>query len=193
MKKIIMVCLAILPISFVIAQKPYYGIKAGVNSSNIVLNSGKNYDYKIGFNAGLLLHVHASKTIALQPELNYSEQGGKNNVSGVTDVVKLKYIQIPILVQYMFGPGYRFQAGPQFSYLAGASHEFGQIKNDVKSSFKNTDVSLSLGAGLLTHSQIGIDVRYNIGLTNISNATAPTQRNNVGQLTVFYMFNHRGK
>ena len=195
-KSIIIVCLAILPIAYANAQRPYYGIKAGVNSSNLTAsNGGNSTDYKIGFNAGLLAHIHAGKHVALQPEINYSEQGGKVNYATSNYVAKLSYIQVPLLVQYMFGPGYRIQAGPQVSFLTSATGTTGgNVKQNIKGNYTSTDVSVSVGAGILTNTKFGIDVRWNFGLSDINNTnTNVNVRNNVGQLSLFYMFNHRGK
>jgi len=80
------------------------GVKGGLNFYNIHNDNNTSYDQRIGFNIGLLGHIHRDSQWAIQPELLYSAQGAKNH--------NLDYINIPVLLQYMFDNGFRIQAGP---------------------------------------------------------------------------------
>lgn len=193
MKKITTVAFCLMLLTVSNAQKLHLGIRAGLNSSNILVKDGDNSNYKLGFNVGLVGHLHASKKIAFQPEIGYSDQGGK--VPGSSNsFTHLRYVQIPLLFQYMFGPGYRIQAGPQVGFLTQAKSAVNGDSKSIKDNFKSTDVSLSLGIGLLTHSKFGIEARLNYGLSDINNTPGINSiRNNVAQLNLFYMFDHKGR
>ncbi|HSC39395.1 MAG TPA: hypothetical protein VLD19_16040, partial [Chitinophagaceae bacterium] len=58
-------------------------------------------------------------------------------------------------------------------------------------SYKTFDLSWVFGAGYLTKSGFGIDVRYNLGLTDINDAGGSTSiHNRVFAVGAFYQFHH---
>jgi hypothetical protein len=59
--------------------------------------------------------------------------------------------------------------------------------------FKSTDVAWTFGLGYLTYSGLGIDGRYNLGLSNINKAGGNTLKNNVFQVGLFYMLDNSHK
>lgn len=77
MKKQILIAVTVVLSSFTYAQHASFGLKGGVNLSNIWVQDNKSSDYITGFHAGGLAHIHLSRNWALQPELLYSTQGGK--------------------------------------------------------------------------------------------------------------------
>ena len=169
------------------AQHINWGIKGGVNIANL----SPDYNPKSGLLVGLLAHIHLSKQVALQPEIFYSNQGARYTTAGVETKLKLHYVAVPLLFQYMFDNGFRVQAGPQVSFLMGAQSETNLTNSDTQNNLNNTDVALSVGAGYVQPSSgFGIDVRYNAGLTNIKVDKATKLTNNVFQLSVFYIFKH---
>lgn len=165
------------------AQHVNIGIKGGLNAYTVTDGSVFDNDLKVGFNLGLIGHVHLADPIALQPELVYSRQGNKD--------VNLDYINIPLMFQYMYDNGFRLQAGPQLGFLVGAKSEIAGEKIDVKDEFESID--LALGAGLSyvnPATNFGVDFRYNHGLTNLSKVDGPSYYNRGFQVGVFYLFNH---
>ena len=111
------VIVALLMASTASAQKANIGIKGGLNVYSINNDNGADYDSKVGFHAGLLAHIHLAKQWALQPELVYSTQGAKYTTQAGETKVKLNYINVPVMVQYMFKNGFRLQAGPQVGIM----------------------------------------------------------------------------
>ena len=79
MKKTIFFIAALFLMISAKSQGVHFGIKGGLNASS--LNSSptnKDMQTKIGFNVGLLAHIHtANKSWAVQPELYYSAEGAK--------------------------------------------------------------------------------------------------------------------
>lgn len=167
------------------------GTKIGLNSYNIIEdNNGLGYDSKIGMHAGILGHIHLDGTsgqFALQPELHYSMQGAKRG-----DVNhNLDYLNVPVLVQYMFDNGFRLQAGPQLGLLVRAKAVNNTATVDLKEDFKSIDVGLSFGASYIhVPSSFGIDARYNLGLNDISESSAVSSNSRGLQIGIFYLFNH---
>lgn len=169
------------------AQNINIGLKGGLNSYNIENEDNSAFDPRMGFQIGLLGHMHLNEQFAFQPELVYSLQGAK---SSSTDI-RLDYMNIPLLLQYMFDNGFRVQTGPQLGFLIDAEAENGSSM-DVGDEFKSIDLGLSIGASYVHSSTgFGIDARYNLGLTDISENSNEKLTNRGLQIGVFYLFNYR--
>ena len=174
------------------AQKTdvHFGLKAGLNIANLNVKDASGYDSKASFYAGGLAHIHVTQHFAIQPEVMYSGQGGKTTIAGTDYKVNLNYINVPVLGQYMTGGGFRLQTGPQVGFLTTAKSKVNDDETNIKDNFKTTDFSWVFGASYQTHSGFGVDGRYNLGLSDISESNASKVRNRVVQLGVFYQFMH---
>jgi hypothetical protein len=189
MKRILLACVVLFAAHASFAQQPHveFGVKGGINLANFNDESNSNTDARTGFYAGGLAHIHLTRNWALQPELVFSAQGAEY---GATKW-KASYVNIPVLAQYMFGNGFRLQTGPQLGILAGSEVKTGNTETDLDDVFKTTDFSWSFGASYLTRSRLGVDARYNLGLSNINkNDNNPELKNRVWQLGLFYQFKH---
>ncbi len=174
------------------AQHVNIGIKGGLNVYNINSDNNASYDAKTGFHLGLLGHIHLAPQLALQPELVYSEEGAKYTTAGTEIKVKLNYINVPLLLQYMFDNGFRLEAGPQVGFLASAKSETNNNSTDIKNNLKSVDFALGAGIGYVhVPSGLGVDARYNLGLSNINKNGTVKSKNNGFQLGVFYLFKHK--
>ena len=162
----------------------HFGLKAGLNISSLDVKDGVDFDSKAGVYIGGLAHVHLSPHFGVQPEIVYSQQGGKDG----NDKWNINYINIPVLFQYMTGGGLRLQTGPQLGFAVSSKIKSGDIEQNINDDVKTVDVSWSLGASYLFPEAIGIDARYNIGLTNVNDAETPEVRNRVFQVGLFYQF-----
>ena len=174
------------------AQKVNLGVKGGLNVFNIHNDNGVEYDTKTGFNAGLLAHIHLAPQLALQPEVVYSAQGAKYTIANTESKLKLGYINVPVMFQYMFDNGFRLQAGPQVGFLINAESETNGASTDVKNNLKTVDFGLGAGIGYVhVPSGFGVDARYNLGLSNINENDAIKSTNRGVQVGVFYLFKHK--
>lgn len=176
----------LLTIGSVNAQHMNIGVKGGLNSFT-VKSDNSNYDFRPAFHIGLLGHFHLENQIGLQPELVFSMQGAKRG----SNELRLDYINIPILLQYMFDNGFRLQAGPQLGFLINAESKNGPLTLDIKDETKAIDLGLAIGASYVNPaSGFGFDFRYNMGLSNISENSNVKSFNRGLQLGVFYLFGH---
>jgi hypothetical protein len=168
------------------AQHVEYGIKGGVNFANIKDDAADSKaDSKTGFHLGGLAHIHLNRSWAIQPEIVYSTQGAEYN----SGKLKLNYINVPVLAQYMFGDGFRIETGPQLGILTTSSYKVGNSETDIDN-FSNADFSWAFGASYLTHSGVGIDARYNLGVTDVTKSSSTDFMNRVWQVGLFYQFKH---
>ncbi|MGK2864549.1 MAG: porin family protein, partial [Chitinophagaceae bacterium] len=187
MKKFLCFVTVSLVVLFLSAQETHFGLKAGVNIASLNVSSGSDYNSKVGLHAGGLAHIHLNKTWALQPEVVFSMQGGKSDDTKLN----LNYINIPLLVQYMTESGFRLETGPQLGLLLTAKTKVGDVEIDRKGNFNSTDFSWAFGAGYLFPEGFGLDARYNLGISDIWDASSTKIKNSVFQFGVFYQFMHQ--
>jgi Outer membrane protein beta-barrel domain len=167
---------------------PRLFIKAGVNLADLKIEGVNNdvTDMKVGFHAGLGAHFHLAPEWALQPEVMYSQEG--TEIAGVK--TKLDYVNIPLMLQYMFNNGFRLEAGPQFGFLVNAEDERG---GDLDNVYKTPNVGLGVGLNYLSYSGLGVGARYNLGLSHIGEGDARDINTRTLQLSLFYMFDAQHK
>jgi hypothetical protein len=195
MKKLSLFVSVILLGSAVMAQtSAKLGIKAGLNVSNVALEPEViDKGTRLGFHGGLLAHIHVSPQIGIQPEILFSGQGFEDNTNDAE--WKLNYLNIPVMIQYMFDNGFRLQAGPQVGFLLDGKIEgdAGGADVDIADDLKKIDAGVGLGVGYLSYSGLGIEGRYNLGLTNINDVGTNELRNRVFQISLFYMLDNAHK
>ena len=170
------------------------GIKGGLNLYDIHHNNNIKYDLKVGYHVGLLGHIHLSKSFAIQPEIVFSMQGAKYKLNDVSTKYNLGYLNVPVLLQYMFENGFRLQAGPQVGFLLVAKSKDDDNTIDLKDDLNPIDFALSLGASyIFPPTGFGVDARYNLGLSNINKNGTAHSTNRGFQLGVFFIFGHAKK
>ncbi len=196
MKKLSVIAICLF-MSFAVAaqSKPKFGLKGGLNVSTLNYNSGYDVDWKPGFHAGGLAHIHFTPSFSLQPEVYFSTQGAKIPYGNDKLNRNLNYVNVPVLLQYNFNNGFRLQGGPQIGFLLGAKDKLnGQDIHTVSTKdFKRVDFSLPLGVSYLFYSGLGLDGRYNLGLSNINDNGTVKIKNSVFQFGLFYLFDHKHK
>jgi hypothetical protein len=186
MKKISLVVSCFLLSASLFAQTPVFGVKAGANISNINWEiPNADFDSRIGFHVGLLAHIHLSPQWGVQPELQYSTEGVKQPVTNGEYTWKTDYVNIPIMLQYMFDNGFRLEAGPFLGLMVS--------NDDNDDVFKSTNAGVGFGVNYLTYSGFGIGGRYNLGLTKITEDAAADGKSRTFQISAFYMFDNRHK
>lgn len=191
MKKFSLLVMGVMLMVFAQAQAPAkFGLKGGLNVSTFN-QSNLEYDSRLGLHIGGLAHIHLAPEWALQPEVVYSQEGAK--FGDVT--TKLDYINIPLIVQYMFSNGFRIEAGPQLGLMINAKYEDDDGNEDevAQKDFKSTNVALGFGLNYLSNSGLGVGGRYNLGLSDISETTNNKRKNNTFQISLFYMFDNDHK
>lgn len=172
------------------AQAPAkFGLKGGVNIATL-RQDNVSYDSRIGLHIGGLAHIHLAPQWALQPEVLYSQEGAK--LDDVT--LKLDYINIPLMLQYMFSNGFRIEAGPQLGLMINSkAEEDDGTEGDLDDVFKTTNVGLGFGLNYLSYSGLGVGGRYNLGLSDISESNNSKVKSGNFQISLFYMFDSRHK
>lgn len=181
MKKIILV-LAIFAFGFTNAQETKFGVKGGLNIASLT-----NLSYTkslVGFNIGGFAEIKLNEKFAIQPELLYSGQGAKYQDIGN---FSMNYINVPVMAKYFITEAFNIEAGPQVGFLMSAKEDGTNVKEFVKS----TDFGVNLGAGYDITKNIGLNLRYCLGLSGVDKeilAGDKSSKNSVIQLSVGYKF-----
>lgn len=178
-----------------------FGVKGGVNLSNLYIDEVTDEKAKVGLHAGLWMKAPIGEFFAIQPELLWSSKGTKigqyQNIPFTQDGevrFNLNYVDLPVLASVTLGP-ISIQAGPYISYLFNANVK--NLKEDLttgavldldKNDFNTVDYGLAGGLALdIKGFQFG--VRYNYGLREIGKSDIAGQitknaKNSVAQVFV---------
>ena len=159
MKKLLFIAVIIFGVSAIAsAQDKSFGLKLGYNSSSIVNEGGgfSKTSSASGFLIGGFMTIELSDKIALQPELVFAT---------ASDDGTINYLNIPVLAKYSFSDAFSAHAGLQLGFLMTAEDEDGE---DTKDSFTSTNFSIPLGVDYELDMGLIFGVRYNIGLSDIS-------------------------
>ncbi len=208
MKKcIFLLIIACLSISYLQAQSFKYGVKAGLNVSNLAVSPELDPPgpaAKLGVHLGAFAQYSLTNTISLQPELTLSTQGANDEDEDDWQRVKLTYINLAVPFKYTMENNVHFSVGPQLGFLAGGDFEKEDKSDGERKLYnashvlKGTDLSLGFGLGYTLSSGIDLSLRYNHGLSDINDNPAdlafykPIQsiKSRVFQVSVGYIFNY---
>jgi len=191
MKKIFLVgILSILFVGISFAQTRI-GITAGLNVSNIIVSGSEakvSYDYKAGFQAGVVADFGITNNFSVIPELLFSQRGCKFKDLDMS--MTLNYLQLPVNLAYKFDVGYGSKlfifAGPYIGYGISASDDFkfGSGDNEIKP----FDFGVTGGIGY-QFERVFFKLQCNPGLLNMNNNSSVTTKNMNVAVTAGYFFN----
>ena len=152
------------------SQKFNIGFKGGANINKL---TGKSFSdqFSYGYHLGGFFSVGLGNKFAIQPEVLFNQVNvdTSSNFSTVykfnkVDKVKLKYLSIPILLNFKPIKFLTLQAGPQFGVLINKSNTLVENGRDA---FKGGDFSMLAGVQV-NISHLKIYGRYAVGLNNLN-------------------------
>ncbi len=159
-----LIAAVILTMPFPAVGQMSYGIKAGINISDVVLNNmvdpdiESDYRAKFGMQGGLFVNTNFDDRTGLAIELLYSNKG-----VNVINNNHFHYIVIPFLARYNLDDNFVAEAGPELGYLVSARSKHGNI-NDIWDN--NLDLGLDVGVQYDAHRWL-IGLRFNAGITSV--------------------------
>lgn len=148
------------------------GLKLGTNINKI---QGQSFADKFtyGYSAGAFFEVKLGKKWSVQPEVLFNQVNADTSekFSELYDLnssklsnISLKYLSIPLLLNYNVSKGLALQFGPQYGILLDQNKN---LLQNGSAAFKNGDFSL-LGGVQVKISSLRIFGRYAIGLNNLN-------------------------
>lgn len=183
------------------------GLKTGLNIStaSIKRDVENSTSPRYAYYGGLFANIRLASKFYLQPEIYYSVQGFREEYKKF-DVqnekeVNTSYINIPIVFQYFALKDLYVETGGQIGFLMTAKgnsdyynsfYDFSLRENNVdlkKKKEVNTHmISYVVGAGYKFDRNLSVNLRYNIGITQVDTASDVDVKNNVLQLGIGYTF-----
>jgi hypothetical protein len=180
-----------------------FGVKAGLNISNIKLNADVadiTSDGRAGFLAGVWVARDFNPRAGIQVEGLLSQKGAEfSTEDSIFELdeeasFKLTYIEFPVLARVNFPAGgatARVLAGPTFSFHVNETIKSGGVERDADEvPLKTFEMGFALG-GAVDIRRFVIDVRYTWGLTDINDSGDSddfTVKNNTFSLSFGYRF-----
>ncbi|MGK7397059.1 MAG: porin family protein [Candidatus Cyclobacteriaceae bacterium M3_2C_046] len=161
-KHLIVSFLLIFSTNALLAQTPRFGVKGGLNLSNLA-GDLDGTQFKASFQGGLMLNLQITDQYALQPELIYSRQGA--NLEDSDFRYNIQYLNIPVVGKFFLSEGFNLQVAPQVGILLDSKLTDGDTEYDISDNTKSLELAVGLGAGYQMNN-LTLDVRYNMGLTN---------------------------
>ena len=156
--------------SSLFSQGITFGLKAGANMGKI---DGQSFDneYNLGYHVGAFVTLGSGKW-SIQPEVLFNQVNTDtasdfNQITQLHDVgqIQLRYLSIPIMLNYNLSNILAIQAGPQFGILIDKSKNLVQNGQDA---FKSRDFSLAAGLQLKV-AKFRVYGRFVGGLTDLNN------------------------
>jgi hypothetical protein len=162
-------------------KKFHFGIKAGVNVSNVYDTKGEDFvaKAKAGAALGAFVQIPLGKIIGIQPEILYSQKGfkgtGKILGNAYSYTRTTDYLDIPILLSIKPVEMLTVVAGPQYSFLVREKNVFENtlFTSIQEQEFKNDNIrknTLCFLGGvdvnfdkLIISARAGWDVQNNAG------------------------------
>jgi len=125
-----------------------FGLKAGINSSNVYDAQGDQFvaNSKIGFAAGAFATIPFGSLLGFQPEILFSQKGFKSTgylLGSAYDLTRTtSYIDIPLLFAVKPTTFITILLGPQYSYLLKQKDEFTNTLNSTaqEQEFSNDNI-----------------------------------------------------
>lgn len=163
------------------SQSSRFGVKAGLNMSNMTLENSDDSNLKFGLHAGVFNKIAITDRFAIQPELLYSSKGLKNEYDnvGADGEVKfnLNYIDLPVKLVFNLAEDFTFQFGPYVGYLVNANvdtdaevlgfFDVDSQDNLDRDKFNALDFGLTGGLGF-DFDPLVVGFNYNLGLSQVA-------------------------
>lgn len=202
MKKLVLAALAVFAIgnSAFAQQEVKFGPKAGVNFAN--LSGQDDSNMLTGFHVGAVVEIKFNEKFSVQPEVLYSAQGSKyeisNSIGSYKATQKLDYINVPIMAKYYVAEGFSVEAGPQVGFLTKAELTQegnvagivnGESTRDNKDTYNSVDFGVNFGLAYDLPAGLFFNARYNLGLSDVvKDNNGDAIKNNVIQVGLGYKF-----
>jgi hypothetical protein len=149
----------------VLAQEVTYGMKGGLNISDVVIQHYINPDaeskftMKLGPHFGVFASMKLTEQLSFAAELLYSNKGVHAGTR-----INLNYLNLPLLIRYNLSKKFLLEAGPELGYLASARSRYGNVSNTWNNKL---DFCLDAGLQYRLSEKTSVGARYSFGLLSV--------------------------
>lgn len=196
MKNLIFLSLIFIISSNVFAQsKSQLGLRLGVNKASVI---NSELDRKTGLYAGLFLAVRFTDSYTMQPEIVYSNQGGKASFRNEEEL-NINYVSLGLANKFFISrnQGFHFVLGPSID--VNFDDNFINLINDNGDNLKITPIDIAVFGGIGYEFDFGLamELRFKQGLIDLDfndsgeygGNLEENQLNRVVQIGLAYKFN----
>lgn len=125
-----------------------FGVKAGVNYSNVWDDRGEDFraDGKFGFAGGVWLGIPIGTYLGVQPELQIAQKGFKAEGTLLGSAYSITrtttHLEVPLLLQFKPAPFVTIVGGPHYSFLLSEkdSYSWGDNMIEQEQEFDNDNI-----------------------------------------------------
>jgi hypothetical protein len=147
------------------------GVLLGLNACQVDGDSYKGYN-KAGLMAGLFANTPVNDKLTAQLEIKYMGKGAHKRATELDATeytCKLKYIEIPLILNYKYKRGVEFESGLGFGILYSYSQEdeSGELPKESMAAFKPFELSWLLGIGYRINESFTAKLRFSYSLAPI--------------------------
>tara|TARA_R110001583_G_scaffold63217_2_gene185290 strand:- start:14016 stop:14624 length:609 start_codon:yes stop_codon:yes gene_type:complete len=202
MRKILLIIsVTIFTLTVKAQKKIIFGVKGGINITNMTSDYFVENNSKTGFHIGIVTEIPFGDKFSLQSEILYSTHNaeGKVILDGVpypgapavppfSEEYELNYIQVPVLAKIYLVKNLSLEIGPSFNFLIDDKEIFGSsTRTDVG---KNFEFSGVLGLSYKIKGGIFGSLRYVNGFSvALDRDNYDEDAKNIGfQLGIGFMF-----
>ena len=183
------------------AQQFEGGILAGGVSSQIAGDNISGF-HKAGLSFGGFVRINLNDQSGLQMELVFIQKGSRTSDQDIKAgmnpyLLRLNYIELPLIYQHMLGRSLRLEAGLTAAFLASHYEEVNYLEN-IQDVWRSFNFNTLVGVRFLFNEQWSLGLRsinsINSIRTNMVDGNVKRYGNKFGafndvlQLAVFYTF-----
>ena len=153
------------------------GVIAGGLISQVDGDTWKGYD-KFGYLAGGYVTLTLSPHSAFRMEMEYIQKGSRHDIdqknpADQSYLLRLHYLEIPVLYEYTFARKFSAEAGPAMDVLMKATELQDGIESPPTEPFRDVTLSGILGVSYRITGHLKANMRLNYSLISLRDATAP--------------------
>ncbi|OYT17829.1 MAG: hypothetical protein B7C24_00790 [Bacteroidetes bacterium 4572_77] len=162
------------------AQQFTGGIMAGLVGSQVAGDPSSGYN-KLGFYSGAFTHRQFTLKSGAQLEIYYIQKGARENPTKengqVQYLMRIQYIEIPLLYTYTINPKLDLQTGLAFSYFIGTAYEEYNFNQSVPNTpFHKASATFILGIDYKINDNLSANFRTNNSITPIRDHASGQKR-----------------
>jgi hypothetical protein len=140
MKKIVLSILLLVPL----LASGQFGIKAGLNFSNVANTSSITNSNETGYNIGVFIEPKSRSILSSKTELIFSKQGYNYSTNTVNGNADLMYIMLPSYLCINITRFFQIHVGAQMAYLINAKADSTNSSGSSIPFFRCTSILQSL-------------------------------------------------
>lgn len=165
-KKFVCVLVLFLPL-LISAQSFKAGVRFGIVGSQVDGDTYEGFN-KAGLIGGLFVNRKLSDLFSLQLEMNFIQKGSRKPLddNNTYYLMRLNYIEVPVLLQWHAGKLLDIFAGPSFGVLLNSHEEthFGEFKGP---DFEKNEIAARVGISYKLSEKWTVDGRFSNSITTI--------------------------